>query len=188
MKWRALSTTWILIKKIILMHYVLGGLCRRIFITHVTLPVLFCAYWKKTFKNQHVWFFFLLFPYSCWGKLIQITLNYFTSSRIWKQKKTVNFNDIKGILNKKNPQVISARDFRASILACKDYKINTKTWIIVILLVLFFSAFRPLELFTLCSHATKFSSFSTCYFALYIKIEIFNLEFKIESLKNMTEC
>ena len=40
-----------------------------------------------------------------------------------------NFNDVKVILNnnkKKNLQVMYVRDFRASILACKDDKINTK--------------------------------------------------------------
>ena len=62
------------------------------------------------------------------------------------------------------------RDFRASILVCKDYKINTKTLkILVILLILFFSVLRPLGLFTLCSHATKFSSLSTSLFYLIYK-------------------
>ena len=66
------------------------------------------------------------------------------------------------------------RNLRVNILACKDYKINTKTSKIVILLILFFIVFRPLGLFTLCSHATKFSSFGTWSFVLYINTEINN--------------
>ena len=34
------------------------------------------------------------------------------------------------------------RDFRMSILAWKDYKINTKTLKILVILILFFSVFR----------------------------------------------
>ena len=47
-----------------------------------------------------------------------------------KTKETCfkNFNDIKVILSKKtNPQVMFVRDFRASILGCKDYKFNAET-------------------------------------------------------------
>ena len=74
-----------------------------------------------------------------------------------------NFDGVKVILNKKNNlKVTYLRDFRADILACKDYKINTKTLNnLVILLILFFSVFRPLGLFTLCSYGTKFSSLGT---------------------------
>ena len=67
-----------------------------------------------------------------------------------------------------------ARNFRVSNLTCKDYRINTKTLkTIAILLILFFKVFRPLALFTLCSHATKFSSLSLSVFL---------------SFKNMWEC
>ena len=31
------------------------------------------------------------------------------------------------LAKKTNPQVMFVRDFRASILGCKDYKFNTKT-------------------------------------------------------------
>ena len=42
------------------------------------------------------------------------------------------------------------RDFRASILECKNYNINTKTIkFLVILPILLFSVFRPLGLFML---------------------------------------
>ena len=61
------------------------------------------------------------------------------------------------------------RDNRASIFACKDYKINTKTVkILVILLVLFFNVFRRLGLFTMRSDATKFSSLGTSVVLSYI--------------------
>ena len=61
------------------------------------------------------------------------------------------------------------RDLKTSILACKDYKINTKTLkILVILLTSFFSVFRPLG-FTLCSHVTKFSSLGTSVILSYLK-------------------
>ena len=67
------------------------------------------------------------------------------------------------------------RDFRASILACKYYKINTKTSkMLVILLILFFSVFWTLGLFTLCGHATKFSSLGTSVLFSFINIEINN--------------
>ena len=57
------------------------------------------------------------------------------------------------------------RDLRASIPACEDYKINTKTLkILAIFLILFFSVFRPLELFSLCIHATHLSSLDTSAF------------------------
>ena len=82
-----------------------------------------------------------------------------------------SFIDVKVILNKKktNLQVMYVRDFRVSVFACKDYKIKTKTLkILVILLILFFSVFRPLGLFTLCSHATKFSSLGTSVLLSYI--------------------
>ena len=75
-----------------------------------------------------------------------------------------NFNDVKVIFNKNkaNLQVMYVRDFRVSILACTDYKMNTKILKILVILVIFFvSVFRPLGLFTLCSHATKFSSIVT---------------------------
>ena len=77
-------------------------------------------------------------------------------------------------------QVMYARDFRASILAYKNYKINTKTLkILVFLPILFFSVFRLLRLFTFCSHATKFFfSRHICSFILYINIEINNLQCK----------
>ena len=87
-----------------------------------------------------------------------------------------NFNGTKVILNKRtNLQVMYVRDFRVSILACKDYKINTKMFkILFILLMLFFSVYRLLGLFMLCSHATKFSSsFLLSY--IYINVEINNL-------------
>ena len=52
---------------------------------------------------------------------------------------------------------------------CKDYKINTKTLkILVILLVLFFNVFRRLGLFTMRSDATKFSSLGTSVVLSYI--------------------
>ena len=73
----------------------------------------------------------------------------FTSAKIGKQKKIVlkNFDNVKVIVNKPTS---------------KDYKINSKTLKILVLLhMLFFSVFRPLGLFTLCSHATKFCSLGT---------------------------
>ena len=61
------------------------------------------------------------------------------------------------------------RDFRASILEYKNYNINTKTLkFLAILPMLFFSVFRPLGLFMLCSHATKFSSLGTAFLLSYI--------------------
>ena len=54
----------------------------------------------------------------------------------------------------------------ASILACKDYKINTKTS--KILFILLMLIFRLFGLFTLCSHATKFSSLSTHLFFYFM--------------------
>ena len=66
-------------------------------------------------------------------------------------------------------QVMCVRDFRPSILACKDYKINTKTSkILAFILILFFSVIRLLGLFTLCSHATKFSSLGISVLLSYI--------------------
>ena len=57
-------------------------------------------------------------------------------------------------------------DFRASILACKGYKTNTKALkIIVFHLILFFSVFRPLGLFTLW---TKFSSLGTSVYLSFM--------------------
>ena len=54
------------------------------------------------------------------------------------------------------------RDFRVSVSVCKDLKINIKTLKnFAILLILFFKAFRPFRLFTLCHHTKKFSSLST---------------------------
>ena len=88
-----------------------------------------------------------------------------------KQDCFKNFDDVKVILNKKetNLQVMYVTDFRASILACKDYKINKKTLkILVTVLIFFFSVFRPLRLFMLCSHATNFSSLSTSLLLCYI--------------------
>ena len=81
-----------------------------------------------------------------------------------------NFNDEKVSLNKKTKlQLMYVRDFRASIRACKDSKINTKTLrILGFLLILFISVFRPLRLFTLYSHATKFSSLDTSVLLSYI--------------------
>ena len=62
--------------------------------------------------------------------------------------------------------VIYVRDFRASILACKGYKTNTKALkIIVFHLILFFSVFRPLGLFTLW---TKFSSLGTSVYLSFM--------------------
>ena len=67
------------------------------------------------------------------------------------------------------------RDFRASILASKYYKINTKTSkMLVILLILFFSVFWTLGLFTLRGYATKFSSLGTSVLFSFINIEINN--------------
>ena len=64
-----------------------------------------------------------------------------------KEIVLINFDDVKVILNKPTS---------------KDYKINTKTLKILVLLhMLFFSVFRSLGLFTLCSHATKFCSLGT---------------------------
>ena len=85
-----------------------------------------------------------------------------------KENHLENFNDM--IKTKKtNLQKMYVRDFTVSILACKDYKISIKTLkIIVFLLVLFFTAFGPLGLFTLCSYATKFSSISTSVLLSYI--------------------
>ena len=77
-----------------------------------------------------------------------------------KENYFKNFNDVKVILNKKkNLQVMYVRDFRASILACKAYKINIKTTlkILAFLFILFVSVFWPL--FTLCSHGTKMQWF-----------------------------
>ena len=63
-------------------------------------------------------------------------------------------------------RVIYVRDFRASILACKGYKTNTKALkIIVFHLILFFSVFRPLGLFTLW---TKFSSLGTSVYLSFM--------------------
>ena len=63
------------------------------------------------------------------------------------------------ILNKKNkPTSNVCKRLQSEHFACKDYKSNTKTLeILVFLLILFFSVFRPLG-FTLCSHATNLSS------------------------------
>ena len=55
-------------------------------------------------------------------ELIHLNENLKTKKNCFK-----NFNEVKVIL-KKNLLVMYVRDFRASILACKDYKINTKTW------------------------------------------------------------
>ena len=54
-----------------------------------------------------------------------------------------NFNDMKVILSKKkkNLQEMYVRDFRASILVCKDYKINTKTLKILVFLLILFSVY-----------------------------------------------
>ena len=87
--------------------------------------------------------------------LMQISLNQFTCIRIWKQKKIIlkSFNEIKVIVNKKNNPIsnVCKELYRDRILACKDYKINTKTLKILVILL-------TLVLFTLCSHATKFYS------------------------------
>ena len=65
--------------------------------------------------------------------------------------------------------VMYVRDFRVSILVCKDYKINTKTLkIFVFLPIIFFSVFRLLRLFMLCSHATKFSPLGKSALISYI--------------------
>ena len=56
-----------------------------------------------------------------------------------------------------------------TILAGNDYKINTRTLkILVLLLILFFSVFKALVLFTLCSHATKFSSLGISVLLSYV--------------------
>ena len=68
------------------------------------------------------------------------------------------------------------KDFKASILACKDCKINMKTLkTLPILLILCFSVFRSLGLFALCSHPTEFSSLSTAVLLFVISIDINNL-------------
>ena len=79
------------------------------------------------------------------------------------------FNDVTMIFNKKtNLQVMYARDFRVSIPAFKDLKINTKTLaIIAILLILFFRVFMPFGLFVLRHHTTKFSSLGTLVLLSY---------------------
>ena len=76
-----------------------------------------------------------------------------------KENSFKNFNEVKVIVKLKNLQVIYVRNLRASLLACKYYKIYTKTLKILLdFLILFFSVrFRRLGLCTLCSHTTKIS-------------------------------
>ena len=130
-----------------------------------------CVYWKKIFKKQCVSsfisfvFIFLLMLGWISSSSIHLNKNVKTKENCFK-----NCNARKVILNKKtNLQVMYVREFRASILASKDQKINTETLkILVFLLILFFSVFRPLGLFTLCSHATKSSSLSTSVVLSYV--------------------
>ena len=103
-----------------------------------------CIYWKRIFKNQNVWSFicFVFIFLSRWinsnkfesiylNKTMKITENCFKNlARKWSLTKKTNL------------QIMYVRDFRPSILACKDYKINTKTLKIpVILLVYFFNCY-----------------------------------------------
>ena len=101
-----------------------------------------CIYWKRIFKNQNVWSFicFVFIFLLRWinsNKFESIYLNYENKRKLFQKfgKKV--------ILNKKtNLQIMYVRVFRPSILACKDYKINTKTLKIpVILLVYFFNCY-----------------------------------------------
>ena len=101
-----------------------------------------CIYWKRIFKNQNVWSFicFVFIFLLRWinsNKFESIYLNYENKRKLFQKfgKKV--------ILNKKtNLQIMYVRDFRPSILACKDFKINTKTLKIpVIFLVYFFNCY-----------------------------------------------
>ena len=74
------------------------------------------------------------------------------------------------ILNKKTTRNV-CKKLQSKYSCVKITRLNTKALkILVFLLVLFFSAFCPLGLFTLCSHATKFSSLGTSVLVSYIYI------------------
>ena len=94
------------------------------------------------------------------------------NKNIIKTKKNCfkNFNDVKMILNKKTTRNV-CKKLQSKYSCVKITRLNTKALkILVSLLVLFFSAFCPLGLFTLCSHATKFSSLGTSVLVSYIYI------------------
>ena len=177
-KQTVLSATWILIiKKNILMYYVKGVLQGRIFMETICIlkhAILAVFFWKTIFENQYVWYFAVIFfiflsRWINWNKseLIHLNKNMKTKENCFK-----NVNDKKWSLtkNRKTLQVMYVRDFWVSILACKDYKINTKTLkILVFHVILFFSVSRSLGLFTLCSLAANFLSLANLFFYLIYK-------------------
>ena len=174
----ALSATWILtVKKSMLIYYVKGGLHERIFmkINTVLKRMLYqqysFVYTEREFSKSNTFgVLFLLFLYSCQGELIQISLN--SPPQEYENKRILfwKFKDEKVILKKKaNLQEMYVRDFRVTIPACKINKINTNALkIIFLLLILFFSVFRPSGLFRSCSLTAKFSSVYTAVLLSYI--------------------
>ena len=119
-----------------------------------------------------------MLSYYCRSEVIQISL-WIWGQRNMKTRKIVLkiFHYIKVVVNKTTN--LCKRLYRSSIFVYKQYKINTKhskftfTFILVILLTIFFSVLQNLGLFTLLQN---FLLSTYLFFHLIWNIEINNLQ------------